>query len=694
MPKDPTLGSILRPSKATLAAERAAVAVTAESALADGQAQSPQEAFTNAVEAGLRLPRYRQLAGAQDAARLANAMMECLDPPELDFTSLPEADARLLATFPAGIWAALKQLAIAQSSVGITSVTLSAALSTELVSNAAQTLTEGMGQLTGLTHLTIVDPPRGPIDLAQSRTMPESLAYVQIRCPAGPKQWDLHVAQRVEVFAAANAVATEKSTVIYYGKDGQRSEPRSLAGIIYRNQAKNWALRLLPQDIRLNGNFAFVGRNDLSPDERKIWCRHLAIHWLRARQENRSTDDPFDYGPFTSIELLSADMKPSLEDDNDRVIAGGADALFAPDQFGKLLAEQFGRMHVGQTKQCIVNTPNHALALELRVKTAEATNGVAGPIEYVVNLYDPNFTALHQRLMVPKLDLLRAKGLADWMSPGAMTHYFPANENPLGMLYSWFEVGETRPEACATDFIKHVPDELRLSPRVMFMALTAGRTQDVSETLDLALEHSRTGRLDSASLVRCIAAKSDETPGLAAAVAFGSSTAVERYVGWVLNAAPGVLTAAQRVELLLASLEDGQPGLHLTASEEMAEERATQITESIFNYVHAIVASPNLSARDKATLCAAGHDGHTAAQAALENNNPAIAAAMVCAIFEAESDPGHRAHLLASLGVSPRDVLAAQAEKPYPKLADWVEIHEREANPDNPHPAPIRVWVE
>jgi hypothetical protein len=681
----------LRPSRSTIAAASAAAAATAKSDLADGQAQSHKEAFTNAVEAGLRQPRYRQLAGAQDAARLANAIMECLDPPGLDFTSLPEADARLLATLPAEIWAALRRLVTAQSGSDITSVTLSAALSTELVANADQTLTEGLGRLACLTHLTIVDPPRGTIDLAQPRTMPESLAYVQIRCPAGPKQWDLHVAQRVEVIAAANAVATEKSTVTYYGSDGQRGEQRSLAGIIYHNQPKSWALHLLPQDIRLNGNAAFAGRDDLSPDERKIWCRHLAIHWLRARQENRSTDAPFDYGPFTSIQSLSADMKPSLQDDNDRIVAGGTDALFSPDKFGKLLATQFERMQVGQTKQFIVNTPNHALALELRVKTAEATNGVAGPIEYVVNLYDPNFTALHQRLMVPKLDLLRAKGLADWMSPGAMTCYFPANEDSVGMLYSWFEVGETRPEPCATDFIKHLADELRLSPRVIFMALTEGRTQDVSDTLDLALEHWRCGSLDSASLARCIAAISDGIPGLAAAVAFGSLTAVELYVGWVLNVAPDVLTAAQRVELLLAALEDGQPGLYLTASEEMAEERASQITESIFSYVHAIVASPNLSAQDKAMLCASAHDGRTAAQSALANNNPAIAAAIVCAIFEAESDPGKRVHLLASLGVSLRDVLAAQTEEPYPKLADWVELHERDATRDNPHPAPVRV---
>lgn len=100
------------------------------------------------------------------------------------------------------------------------------------------------------------------------------------------------------------------------------------------------------------------------------------------------------------------------------------------------------------------------------------------------------------------------------------------------------------------------------------------------------------------------------------------------------------------------------------------------IAESVFSYVRAIVASPHLAAQEKATLCAAAHHGRTAAQAALANNNPLMAAAMVCAICEAESDPAARTDLLASLGVSPREVLAAQTGTAYPRLAEWVDVVE------------------
>jgi hypothetical protein len=89
------------------------------------------------------------------------------------------------------------------------------------------------------------------------------------------------------------------------------------------------------------------------------------------------------------------------------------------------------------------------------------------------------------------------------------------------------------------------------------------------------------------------------------------------------------------------------------------------------------VASPHLSAQDKATLCTAAHHGRTAAQAALASNNPMMAAAMVCAICDGESNPDTRADLLASLGVNLRDVLAAQTGKPYPGLEDWINIVER-----------------
>jgi len=666
----------LKPSRST--GDGAGAAAPTEATLAAAEVQSPRDALTKALEEQLRMPKYRTVAGAQDAARLANAMLGCLDPPELDFTRLPDADARLLATFPPGMWATLRQQAFAQSHCCITSVTLSAAMSTELVANAKHTLAEGMGQLHGLTHLIIVDPPAGTIDLATLGVMPESLTNVQIRCLAHPKRWELHVPKGAEVIATADSVALEKSVVFYWGRDGQCGEPRTLGGIIHDNQAKNWALAKMPREIMLNGVAEYVGHDEADPEQRKIWCRHLALHWLRARKENRSTDAPFDYGPFTKEDSLSAAMKPDLEDDFAGVVSAGADALFGPDHFGELLAQQFGRMQTGQTRQFVVNTPNHSLALELRVKTSEDENKCGAPLEYVVTLYDPNHTALHERLMVPNLDLLRKKGLGAWLPAASIAEYFPAEEGPpIASLYSLLEEGETKPEAPAADFLRHIPVEHRASPMVLYGAMLDGRPQVVGEILDLALKLSRSGEMGRAEVEQCIAANNGTVPGLAAALAFGHTTAVERYVGWILDTSSQILTPTQRMELLRAPCVDDQPGLHLTASEEAAEKYAARIAESVFGYVRAIVASPHLSAQDKATLCTAAHHGRTAAQAALASNNPMMAAAMVCAICDGESNPDTRADLLASLGVNLRDVLAAQTGKPYPGLEDWINIVER-----------------
>lgn len=389
---------VLKPSKAN-----GVVTENPGGAAAGGQEKSPLQALTKAVEDELRLPKYRRLAGTPVAAKLAEGMLGCLNPPELDFTALSNFDAKLLATFPPEMWAMLRRLALAQCKCEITSVTLSAALSTELVLSAHQTLVEGLRQLPGLAHLTVVDPPAGSIDLRELNVVSACLAKIQIRCPAGPRKWELYVPQSTVVFATANSMATEKSTVHYYDANGQCGEPRTLGGIVHAHQAGDGA-------IRLNG-VARLGQVEGDADEHMIWCRHLAIHWLRMRQENRSTDEPFDYGPFETREGISATMKPDTEADVDRIHVAGVEALFEADHFGKFLAQQFGRMQIGETRQLLVETPNHVLAVELRKKAAEGANGIAGPVEYVVNLYDPNLTALHERLVVSDLDLLREKGL-------------------------------------------------------------------------------------------------------------------------------------------------------------------------------------------------------------------------------------------------------------------------------------------
>ncbi len=648
-----------------------------------GQAASARETLIKVLQDQLRLPKYARLARTETAEGLGDAMLACLTPPELDFRSLSARRGSLMGMLPPAVWTALRQQALAQSNCEITSVTLSPALSAQLVEAPSHTLLAGMGQLPGLRHLTIVDPPAGLIDLAPQGAMPEGLANIQVMCDGPPQKWELHVPRGANVYATANGPSAEKSTVYFHDCNGHVGEPRTLAGVIHDHQFGNLNLPAQPRDIALNGVAPLRGAVSASDvGDGKIWCRHLAHLWLRARRENRSADQATDYSRFADVATLSEDVDPGTMNEVLRIHIGGVEALFAAENFGALLAQQFDHMRVGQTRQYLIETSDHVLAFELRVKTAEPIGGGAGPVEYVVNFYDPNLTAMHERLVVLSSNQLRGKGLGAWTAE--LSDYFPANEGPaIAALYPWFEKGQAKPPPLEGHHLEHVPRELWASPLVMFNAMEEGRIHVVREILELAMQLLKDGKLDGRAFEQCLSAENMKVTGLTAALVMGRFAIVEEFVRWILERPASVLSAEKQLVLLRASGRDGMPGLYLLAVGPPDEspnsarpDLLDEINQSVFSYVHAIAASRDLSTQDKATLCAAAFEGNTSAQAALATNKPTIAAAMACAIFEGESDLAPREALLRSLGVTPREVLAALGGRPYPKLADWIAIAE------------------
>lgn len=106
------------------------------------------------------------------------------------------------------------------------------------------------------------------------------------------------------------------------------------------------------------------------------------------------------------------------------------------------------------------------------------------------------------------------------------------------------------------------------------------------------------------------------------------------------------------------------------------QERRLEQQRTIFDYVHEIAASDKLSLPLKTMLCAAMHGSPatTAAQAALRNDNPGAAAAMMCGILSASADADVTQVLMQDLGVSPREVLSALDGATHRDDAQWAPL--------------------
>lgn len=137
----------------------------------------------------------------------------------------------------------------------------------------------------------------------------------------------------------------------------------------------------------------------------------------------------------------------------------------------------------------------------------------------------------------------------------------------------------------------------------------------------------------------------------------------------LIAAAPGsVLEPLLQLKLLLwpvsTRLTFDVPLLHSVVTvgqSQVQRDLRLHQQRTIFGYVHEIAASDNLPLAFKKVLCAAtqGNSAKTAAQAALGNDNPGAAAAMMCGILSAQADPLMTQTLLHYLGAGPGDVLSA-----------------------------------
>ncbi len=202
--------------------------------------------------------------------------------------------------------------------------------------------------------------------------------------------------------------------------------------------------------IRTNRHNGLVGNVDGQPTSKTIWCRHLAMWYLHARMAHHALPDPkppFSFDPvldIAEIEKLDHDL---LEAQYDALEEAGPSVVFDQTHIPDMLITACDGIQPGEHRYFGVGADGwpegHMLSLEISCKRVPHGNGFR--MEYGINLYDPNKTATHERLVVEDPSMLLNMGLDRWFSVGEIGQLYPlqpsgpvATEEPL-MLFGDLE---------------------------------------------------------------------------------------------------------------------------------------------------------------------------------------------------------------------------------------------------------------
>lgn len=391
-----------------------------------------------------------------DSAVLAKALADCVIPPVLDLHKAMDY-AEFMPQLPIPAWVALNELARARSSDGLTRVALP-------LDNLPDAVADGLASLDRLETLDIVAPSDESLDLSALRCarLHEILlrnhdgAALEVTAPAG-----------VRVRSDHTTASIYKSSVRFVDPKGQPvGKALPLDGLIYHRAPTDFkgsrriAAETMVVGVRLNGQASFsseAARSVGLEDDRQIVCRHLAVHWIVSRikhlEDRRLPTD--GTGPLSSKDLKSswrytyADMKsPSsiagtVQTSTETLWSQLEDqppfAIFEADRFGTLLAHEMKRMQSAgvDRRWFCVRTQGHALAFELALKP-RLNGDKTLESDLVVNLYDPNLTATHRRLMDSDTAHLESRALSHWIGQAAQKEYFPSGDMPpIGVAFAW-----------------------------------------------------------------------------------------------------------------------------------------------------------------------------------------------------------------------------------------------------------------
>lgn len=700
-----------------------------------------------------------RLAGAHAARHADHLLTQALHGGMLRISDASTAD--LLAHLPAKGWAALQQWALAQGHAGITQLVCDG-----VPLMVTRQLLSGLRQLCTLERIDI-EALSDRVDFAGlAKTCPrlERINFVGQR----PAPLLITVPCGVKVSAMQGCgPARQKSRVFHKGSDGRVGPPCALHGQVYDHTAADapgmgpgtLARQIALREIELNGAAVMQATDPDSgaPTSMAIKCRHLAMTWLSQRAArhawpakapalapsaspspgaslappSRPVRKHDFYAGYTSSAALTSQVPGTAEDDYHRMKSRGAGVLFEAGMFGPMIQDQMSRMHAGESRYFALGTPKHMLGLELKVKYR--LHGGVRQREYVINLYDPNITATHQRLVVVDFARLGTMRLSDWMSPERLAAYFPPGRC-VGSLYTWpvVEGAHAHPVAARS----YVSEAVRASGAFLHAAVTDGQAGHVRQAVAGLL--ARAGSLGpqrlefelagvdaevGAALPRSVyrhrgdalaeyvaqllavpddvlardaklrlvtAANGMGAPVPWTALSTGRSESLAAYLRAVLEAPDDALTAQERLRLLLAEFASWPilSGFCMMPTRSPATPQALAVNESMRTYVR-LIAQSSLPFEHKMALCNPVHAAFrlTPAEAALKMANPRAAAAIVIGVLESDADSTTRHRLLDALRVNIAELPPLLTRQGDP--ANWAARVDALMQDLPPPPAPL-----
>lgn len=677
-----------------------------------------------------------QALEGMDALALPALLRECAHAGTLDFGWLVKVDpsgyfAARVNELPAAAWRALDQMALARGQA-VTRVILPPPVTTGELSGVAR----GLGELPALQQLhahlpagqesfslagarLARDPRTGtPATADVVLTLDGELGHLQdVRTPTNVKARAADQAQdgpvprgiKVQLVNDDGRVVGRRTLAnLGYSRRAQELEAQARLQGASDDEAADVA-QAMAMTLNLNTQASF-GQADrkgepLAPlvdHGDAIVCRHLGPQWLddrEAYQRDRMAKDSkagprFSMAPMTSVEGLAGHVEPATEVAARAMWHGQRiEGLFSLHRFGQALATECAAMLPGQVRRFAVGTVNHFMSAELQVK--EKYIDARPNREYVVSFYDPNVTALPQRLVVHDLEDLARRPLARWIGEAAQYAYFGPGPARVGTLVRW---GSDAPEAPIQD---QVDEADRASGSYLHVVM---RHDDAPQVADTVARLLAAGRADGVPRLQDLRGDApDFAPVLHLAVVLNAPAAAVAYVQAVLAGVPQDLSAHEaaallgtrhrgRAPLMIAALhspggaelrpmleallgendldswtrmrllqadddDNPSPLLKRLADAHGGAQDAGQPPshDRVYAYARTVAQARTLEPAHQQALL----DSEGAARQALDSGNPAAAAAMLCAVLDAGLPPDTLKTQLGWVGVSAEEVAEA-----------------------------------
>ncbi|WP_082568850.1 ShET2/EspL2 family type III secretion system effector toxin [Rhizobacter sp. Root1221] len=419
-------------------------------------------------------------------------------------------------------------------------------------------------------------------------------------------------------------------------------------------------------DVSLNCEVPYPGAAEGSNEV--VECRHLALAWA---MQVDAAGKP-DYAAFSSEDAIKKTVHPETGALFFRLTTGAPEVHLVPlEGWGQFVAQQLKSLEATGSpaaKQLLVNSDNHAMALELKVKQEPD-----GP-RYVANFYDPNLTAAHKRVASNSIARFETLEMIDLLNRQSLLQGYFGNES-VAMVIALPPGGPASlPPPPGNDPERRLAGPVPpLDESVMYPLLSfgfAGTLRDIKDQV-AALASRDPGKAE-----RLLAAQAgDGTPGLSMALADGHKHTVSAFIDLV--AASGLPKSAQ-MRLLAAPW----PGGTMDLDQALGNGRP----ETVQAYLDGLDRHPLLDDRDKAELLATrGAEGRTALVHALVAGAPDTVAAMVGWIARLDIGPDARCDLLLAIDndkspglAEPMQANAADRVTAYAKAVLDSAMHEQE----------------